>query len=198
MDVGLHDWDTPPVMPRCTQAGCISSQLFLVVWRTTSNILSKSFVKITALVAQHHRFPQAIHNELMKFADETPGIDQYSIRAFATALEVGPRTLAEVSGHKGSEVIPALVAAHSEGKKLSGINIETGVVEETVVRDAYLTRFWAMQLACDAVQNVLRVCLSMGWDGLGEALRLVKSTDKVNAFLSRNVVTTEVRRVLVA
>eukprot|EP01061_Rhynchopus_euleeides_P033544 TRINITY_DN562_c4_g1_i1.p1 TRINITY_DN562_c4_g1~~TRINITY_DN562_c4_g1_i1.p1 ORF type:complete len:553 (+),score=231.23 TRINITY_DN562_c4_g1_i1:47-1660(+) len=109
------------------------------------------------LVAGAGAVDMEVNKELMKFADETPGIDQYSIRAFATALEVGPRTLAEVSGHTGSEVVPALVAAHEAGDALAGVDIETGAVETTPVRDAYLTRFWAMQLACDAVMNVLRV-----------------------------------------
>eukprot|EP01059_Diplonema_ambulator_P028843 TRINITY_DN47830_c0_g1_i1.p1 TRINITY_DN47830_c0_g1~~TRINITY_DN47830_c0_g1_i1.p1 ORF type:complete len:538 (+),score=168.83 TRINITY_DN47830_c0_g1_i1:41-1654(+) len=98
-----------------------------------------------------------LYNALQTYADETPGIDQYSIRCFANAFEIGPRTLAEVAGHNANEVTPALIAAHTEGDKEAGIDIESGAVQTTPVRDAYLTRFWSIQLATEAVMNVLRV-----------------------------------------
>ena len=99
----------------------------------------------------------ALSHSLLKFADETAGIDQYSIRAFATAFEVAPRTLSEVSGHKGTETLTTLTAAHAGGDKLAGINIETGAVETTPVRDAFLTKFWSIQFAVEAVTSVLKV-----------------------------------------
>eukprot|EP01063_Lacrimia_lanifica_P014362 TRINITY_DN20972_c0_g1_i1.p1 TRINITY_DN20972_c0_g1~~TRINITY_DN20972_c0_g1_i1.p1 ORF type:complete len:538 (+),score=295.18 TRINITY_DN20972_c0_g1_i1:46-1659(+) len=98
-----------------------------------------------------------LNKELMKYADETAGIDQYSIRSFATALEVVPRTLAEVAGHNGHELVPELVAAHEKGDSKAGVNIDTGAVETTPVREAYLTKFWGIQLAVEAVLNILRV-----------------------------------------
>ena len=43
---------------------------------------------------------------------------------FAQALEVVPRVLAENSGVKAKEVISSLYAAHAEGKKNVGFDIE--------------------------------------------------------------------------
>eukprot|EP01064_Diplonema_japonicum_P023267 TRINITY_DN33705_c0_g1_i1.p1 TRINITY_DN33705_c0_g1~~TRINITY_DN33705_c0_g1_i1.p1 ORF type:complete len:554 (+),score=129.84 TRINITY_DN33705_c0_g1_i1:50-1663(+) len=98
-----------------------------------------------------------LYNGLNKYADETPGIDQYSIRCFGNAFEVGPRTLAEVAGHNSTEVLPNLVAKHAAGEKDAGIDVESGDIVATPIRDAYLTRFWSISLATDAVLNVLRV-----------------------------------------
>jgi hypothetical protein len=47
-----------------------------------------------------------------------------SVRRFAQALEVIPRVLAENSGVKPKEVISKLYAAHSEGNKHIGFDIE--------------------------------------------------------------------------
>lgn len=53
-----------------------------------------------------------------------PGLEQYSIKKFAEAFEVIPRALAESSGVKGSELISKLYAAHHEGNKNMGFDIE--------------------------------------------------------------------------
>ena len=50
-------------------------------------------------------------------------LNKYLLR-FAQALEVIPRVLAENSGVKPKEVISKLYAAHSEGKKNVGFDIE--------------------------------------------------------------------------
>ncbi|KAJ9460826.1 T-complex protein 1 subunit theta, partial [Diplonema papillatum] len=98
-----------------------------------------------------------INKDLLKYADETAGIDQYSIRCFANAFEVGPRALADVAGHHGHELMPEIVAAHEAGDKKAGVDVETGTATTTDVVDAYLTRFWSLSLATDAALNVLKV-----------------------------------------
>eukprot|EP01060_Flectonema_neradi_P008521 TRINITY_DN1608_c2_g1_i1.p1 TRINITY_DN1608_c2_g1~~TRINITY_DN1608_c2_g1_i1.p1 ORF type:complete len:538 (+),score=142.15 TRINITY_DN1608_c2_g1_i1:46-1659(+) len=110
-----------------------------------------------SLVAGAGAVDMEIQKELLKYADETAGIDQYSIRSFAHAFEVVPRTLSEVAGHVGHEVIPKLVAAHESGDKLAGVELETGNAVTTDVRDCYLTKFWATHLAVEAVISVLKI-----------------------------------------
>lgn len=46
------------------------------------------------------------------------------MKKFATALEVFVKTLAENTGVKASEVISKLFAAHEEGRKNHGFDIE--------------------------------------------------------------------------
>lgn len=51
-------------------------------------------------------------------------MEQYAIKKFAEAFEALPRALAENSGVKGSELISKLYAAHHEGNKNMGFDIE--------------------------------------------------------------------------
>ena len=54
------------------------------------------------------------------FADRTPGLAQHSIRKYAEAFEVIPRTLAESAGLDATEVLSRLYTAHHRGDKGSG------------------------------------------------------------------------------
>lgn len=58
------------------------------------------------------------------YADTLPGLDQYAVRKFATALEIFPKTLAENTGNRASELVSRLYAAHKEGKKFHGFDID--------------------------------------------------------------------------
>lgn len=53
-----------------------------------------------------------------------PGLEQYAIKKFAEAFEVVPRALSENSGVKATEVISKLYAAHHEGNRNMGVDIE--------------------------------------------------------------------------
>ena len=57
------------------------------------------------------------------FSKTYPGLEQYAIKKFAEAFEVVPKTLAENSGLKSTEVLSQLYAAHQEGKAAAGFNI---------------------------------------------------------------------------
>ena len=67
--------------------------------------------------------------QVAQWAETHPGLEQYSINKFAEALEIIPRVLAENSGVKPKEVISKLYAAHSEGNKNMGFDIESEAAE---------------------------------------------------------------------
>ena len=71
--------------------------------------------------------------QVAAWAETHPGLGQYSINKFAEALEIIPRVLAENSGVKPKEVISKLYAAHSEGNKNMGFDIESEAAEIKVV-----------------------------------------------------------------
>jgi len=103
-----------------------------------------------------------VAQQLAAWGETHPGLEQYSIGKFAQALEVVPRVLAENSGVKAKEVISSLYAAHAEGKKNVGFDIEgeAGDVKdcaETGVYDLLLSKKWAIKYACNAACTVLRV-----------------------------------------
>jgi len=103
-----------------------------------------------------------IAQQLAAWGETHPGLEQYSIGKFAQALEVVPRVLAENSGVKAKEVISSLYAAHTEGSKHVGFDVEgegSDVKDcaEAGVYDLLLSKKWAMKYACNAACTVLRV-----------------------------------------
>jgi len=70
----------------------------------------------------------ALSRDLRAYAESIGGREQMAIEAFATALEIIPRTLAENAGLDPVTTIIELRKAHSDGKAYSGINVEEGGV----------------------------------------------------------------------
>lgn len=102
-------------------------------------------------------------------ADRTSGLAQYSIRKYAEAFEVIPRTLAESAGLDATEVLARLYVAHAaqKGRKddewTAGVDIEnddnTGIldVKEEGILDLWVSKSWAIKLATEAARTVLSV-----------------------------------------
>jgi len=100
--------------------------------------------------------------QVAQWAETHPGLEQYSINKFAEALEIIPRVLAENSGVKPKEVISKLYAAHSEGNKNMGFDIdgESGEIKdmsESNILDLMLAKKWALKYATNAACTILRV-----------------------------------------
>ncbi|CAI2174343.1 8484_t:CDS:2 [Funneliformis geosporum] len=111
--------------------------------------------------------------QLTSYGEKTPGINQHSIKAFAQALEVFPRTLAEDVGLDTTEILSKLYSSHHEpadegettedksGARI-GVDIENyDIVDVTKlsnpVLDGLLTKHWAIKFATDAALTVLRI-----------------------------------------
>ncbi|MBI2574264.1 TCP-1/cpn60 chaperonin family protein, partial [Candidatus Woesearchaeota archaeon] len=65
---------------------------------------------------------------LRKFAESLSGREQLAVLAFAEAVEIIPRTLAENSGLDPIDVMTELKAAHDKGRKSAGIDVFTGKI----------------------------------------------------------------------
>ncbi|MBI3033680.1 TCP-1/cpn60 chaperonin family protein [Candidatus Woesearchaeota archaeon] len=65
---------------------------------------------------------------LRKFSESLSGREQLAVMAFAEAVEIIPRTLAENSGLDPIDIMTELKAAHDTGKKWAGINVFTGKI----------------------------------------------------------------------
>ena len=61
---------------------------------------------------------------ISSYADTIPGLEQYAVRKFSSALEIFPKTLAENSGTHASELLSKLYASHKEGNANYGFDIE--------------------------------------------------------------------------
>ena len=99
---------------------------------------------------------------ITSYGETCPGLEQYAIEKFAEALEVLPRALAQNTGVKATEVISKLYAAHQDGKKNVGFDIEADCpavkdATENGIYDLYITKHWGLKFATTAANTVLKV-----------------------------------------
>lgn len=120
----------------------------------------KTLTKDARLVAGAGAVEMELYSKLLSFAEETPGLEQYAIRKFAEAFLVVPRMLAESSGLIATDVISTLTAAHQEGKKNAGVDLESSDAIDAVTEgifDCFATKYWAIRYATDAALTILNV-----------------------------------------
>ncbi|WP_425494280.1 thermosome subunit alpha [Natronoglomus mannanivorans] len=88
------------------------------------------------------------------------GREQLAVEAFAEALEAGPRTLAENSGHDAIDALVELTASHDGGDRTAGLDPDTGspfdALEAGVVEPLRVKRT-ALESAVDAASMILRI-----------------------------------------
>ncbi|MCD6461567.1 MAG: TCP-1/cpn60 chaperonin family protein [Thermoplasmata archaeon] len=98
--------------------------------------------------------------KLREYAASVGGREQLAIEAFADALEIVPRTLAENAGLDPIDTVISLRKAHKDGKKAAGIDVETGKPVDMVKRgvvEPYSVGRQAIASATDAAVMVLRI-----------------------------------------
>ena len=101
----------------------------------------------------------AIAKGLKEYADTISGREQLAIGAFAAALEVVPKTLAENAGLDSIDALVDLRAAHEESAYM-GLNVFTGDVtdmKEAGVIEPKRVKKQAIQSAAEAAEMILRI-----------------------------------------
>ncbi len=97
---------------------------------------------------------------IREWAPMLGGREQLAAEAFATALEIIPKTLAENAGLDPIDVLVELKAAHEKGNKYAGVNIETGKVEdmkESGVLEPLRVKKHAIESATEVAVMILRI-----------------------------------------
>ena len=74
--------------------------------------------------------PMELSSNLREYATTVGGREQLAIEAFATAIEIIPRTLAENAGLDPINTLIDLRKAHKSGKKNMGLNVWDGIVTD--------------------------------------------------------------------
>jgi thermosome len=102
-----------------------------------------------------------IAKELRGFATKVGGREQLAVEAFADAVEVIPKTLAENAGLEAIDVIVDLRAAHEkpDGQDF-GINVFTGKTENTFnkgVVEPVVVKEQAIKSAAESASMILRI-----------------------------------------
>jgi len=101
--------------------------------------------------------------QLGVYADTLPGLEQYAVRAYAEAFEVVPRALAQNAGHKATEIVSDLYAAHGRGVVGAGVSLDlegqNPIVDMAAagIFDCYSAKHSAIQLVSATMMDVLRV-----------------------------------------
>jgi len=102
-----------------------------------------------------------VAKELRDYATKVGGREQLAIEAFADAIEVIPRTLAENAGLEPIDILVELRAAHEKKEGLNmGVNVFTGKVEnmhENGVVEPLIVKEQAMKSAAESASMVLRI-----------------------------------------
>ena len=103
--------------------------------------------------------PEAsVSRKLHKFAESLVGREQLAVQAFAEALEVIPRTLAENSGLDPIDIIVALRTEHEGGNTTAGIDVAQGKVRSmTDIVEPLRVKTHAITAASENAQMILRI-----------------------------------------
>jgi thermosome len=97
---------------------------------------------------------------LNEYAATLSGREQLAVKAFAEALEIVPRTLAENAGLDPIDMLVELRSHHEKGTKTAGLNVYTGTVIdmwENAVVEPLRVKTQAMNSAAEAAVMILRI-----------------------------------------
>ncbi|MEF8778325.1 MAG: thermosome subunit beta [Natronomonas sp.] len=101
-----------------------------------------------------------VARRVREYADSVSGREQLAVEAFADALELVPRVLAENAGLDSIDTLVDLRSAHDNGDETAGLNVFTGDVVDTfdagVVESAHAKR-QAISSATEAANLVLKI-----------------------------------------
>ena len=109
--------------------------------------------------------------ELRDYADSVGGREQLAINAFADALEIIPRTLAENAGFDPIDTLVDLRNKHDDGDVWSGINVTSGESEKLFdegVVEPQQTKTQAVSSASEAAEMILRIDDVISASGMGD------------------------------
>jgi len=97
---------------------------------------------------------------LREYAATVGGRAQLAIEAFASALEIIPRTLAENAGLDPIDILVDLRAAHEKGQKTAGLDVNTGKAGDMLAQgvvEPLRVKTQALSSAAEAAIMILRI-----------------------------------------
>jgi len=102
-----------------------------------------------------------IAKEIREYATKVGGREQLAIEAFASSIEIIPKTLAENAGLDPIDILVGLRSAHEKQKgNLKGVNVFTGKIdnmEQNGVIEPMAVKEQAVKSATEAASMILRI-----------------------------------------
>ncbi len=120
----------------------------------------RSALEVGKIVAGGGAPEQAVAKEVRQFAQRFKGREQLAILAFADAMEIIPKTLAENAGLDPIDILAELRSAHDENKKDYGVDVYTGKIvnmKAQGVIEPLKTKTQAIKSASEAAEMILRI-----------------------------------------
>ncbi|MEM2121833.1 MAG: thermosome subunit beta [Candidatus Woesearchaeota archaeon] len=119
-----------------------------------------SALKNNLVVAGAGAVEAELAKELRKFANSLSGREQLAVQAFADAVEVIPRTLAENAGLEPIDIVAELKAKHDKGEKWAGIDVFEGKIVDAWklgIIEPLKIKTQAIQSASEVAIMILRI-----------------------------------------
>jgi len=101
-----------------------------------------------------------LSRELRKYAESFRGREQLAVNAFAEAMEVIPRSLAENAGLDPIDKIAQLRAEHEKGNKNAGLDVFSGEIKDMTklgVVEPLKIKLQAIESASEVAEMILRI-----------------------------------------
>jgi archaeal chaperonin len=101
-----------------------------------------------------------VAKELRAFAATLSGREQLAVQAFAKAMEVIPRTLAENAGLDPIDILVEIRSKHGAGQKNVGVDVTDGKVGDLSLKSIWepvIVKKQAIKSASEASQMILRI-----------------------------------------
>ncbi|MFW6230701.1 MAG: thermosome subunit alpha, partial [Nanoarchaeota archaeon] len=101
-----------------------------------------------------------LSRHLLKYAESLSGREQLSVKAFAEAVEIIPKTLAENAGLDPIDIIVEMKAAHDRGNQWAGIDVFTGKLMDSLdegVVEPLKIKTQAVSSASEVAVLILRI-----------------------------------------
>lgn len=117
-------------------------------------------IKVGKVVAGAGAPEVEVAKELRKYAESLGGREQLAVAAFADALEIIPRTLAENAGMDPIDLLVELKVAHDKKQKWAGIDVFKGKVVDSWaagVIEPLKIKTQALSSASEVAQMILRI-----------------------------------------
>jgi thermosome len=117
-------------------------------------------IKVGKVVGGAGAVEIALSRELRKFANGLSGREQLAVQAFADAVEVIPRSLAENSGLDPIDVLTDMKSRHEKGLEWAGIDVFSGKVVDAWkqgVIEPLKIKTQAVKSASEVAELILRI-----------------------------------------
>lgn len=102
-----------------------------------------------------------VAKQLREYAETLGGREQLAIEVFADSMDIIPKTLAENGGLDQIEILMKIRAAHGQGNKNAGINLDTNEVTNDMIGanivEPVAVKKQAIKSASEAANMILRI-----------------------------------------